>query len=633
MEQEFNRSPCSQFELESITDTQYQQMQQLGEKTAIQTASGVEGQSDIQISADRQAQDVLQRSVPTESSPANASNWHLAVLGVVCFGIFLWNLGGVGLMDARESFYGEGAREMMVRRQFLIPLLNYQTFCDSPILTYWLQILSYRVFGVSEFATRLPSALFACALTFGTYVIGSRLRNNNVGFMAALIVCTSPLMVAFGRLGSADIISSALLTSSIYAVLARFNGASRQAMLVSYVCLSLAVLAQGPFAAVVFIATVFSISVSSSTSVREFRGQISKLEIMMGTLGLLVISIPWFLVVNILTNGSWTAEYFSGISKFFLSFDIASASANFAIAVGALLPWIIFLPAALRFQTGTQRYLQGWLAAVLLTCTVLVAGSPAFALPILPVMALLVAYQFDDWLNTKRNDLLVARYYKSASLSLAIVGLALLLVSALFAIEFVFPELAIMPELFGSAGDWFTARCAGWMKVSLVAAPLLIGTSLCWQYVKLMSGRLQGSINTLFASAITMVVIASPIAFKFAYEVFDADLHRAIKVLIEKKDGHVAMFRDSMPSLSYYLGRPVQTFSNPDQLEQDRSVAGQPPPVSETLDAQDNKSSKVYVISRVDAIRPLVSGHALRVLSKRGQWLVIEAESATLKGL
>lgn len=605
-------------------------MQELENKSDVPTKTHTQSTANIQRSRDVQT-DVQTNAVAqpqatiAQLQTTNPTDWQVACLGAVCFAVFLWNLGGVGLLDARESCFAEGAREMMVQREFLVPLLNYQTFCDSPILTYWLQILSYRVFGVSEFATRLPSAVMACVLTFATYWIGARLRNKNVGLMAALIVCTSPLLVAFGRLGSPDIISSALLSVSIYALFARLTGASRQALVVSYGCIGVAALASGPLPAVVFGATFLLAAIASSKSMREFSGQIAKLEIIPGALCAMVISLSWFIAAHVVTDGLWTTQYFSGMGAFLGNLDLTSVATNVAIAFGAMFPWIIFLPAALKTAVSEKRlsrssaddrswrYLSSWLAAVVVSCSLFVTISPAYALPFVPVMALMVAIQIDEWLDQARNDMLVARYYKFTSLALAAVGIACLFVSALFAIEFLFVDLAIMPELFGAAGDWFIARCPSWMKVSLVVGPLLLGAGLCLQCAQLLVGRMKASLISLFGAAVAMTVIALPIGFKIAYEAFDADLHRAIKVIVGKKDGQVAIFRDSMPSLSYYLGRPVETLLSPNQLQQSAAA-----------------DSKVYVISRIDAVRPLVSGHTLRVLSKRGDWLVLEANGGAL---
>lgn len=77
---------------------------------------------------------------------------------------FFLNLGGSALWDSSEAFYGETAREMLERSDYVLPTFNYELRTQKPPLTYWCVAASYRLFGISEFSTRLPSALAACLL-------------------------------------------------------------------------------------------------------------------------------------------------------------------------------------------------------------------------------------------------------------------------------------------------------------------------------------------------------------------------------------------------------------------------------------------------------------------------------------
>jgi hypothetical protein len=52
-----------------------------------------------------------------------------------------------------------GQREMLARGDWVTPHFNGQPRFDKPILFYWLILLSYRVFGITEFAVRFWSAL------------------------------------------------------------------------------------------------------------------------------------------------------------------------------------------------------------------------------------------------------------------------------------------------------------------------------------------------------------------------------------------------------------------------------------------------------------------------------------------
>src|SRR5215831_2399933 len=84
----------------------------------------------------------------------------VAVVWIVVF----WRLGYLSLLDPDEAHYAQLTREMSRANQWLVPLLNGRPFIDKPVLYHWLQAVSVRVFGESEWAWRLPSALAAVGL-------------------------------------------------------------------------------------------------------------------------------------------------------------------------------------------------------------------------------------------------------------------------------------------------------------------------------------------------------------------------------------------------------------------------------------------------------------------------------------
>src|SRR5438046_2070461 len=86
---------------------------------------------------------------------------HHALLITVGACLFLVNLGGVSLWDVDEGRNATAAGEMYESGNWVIPTFNGVLRSHKPALLYWLQASAYAVFGVNEFAARLPSALAA----------------------------------------------------------------------------------------------------------------------------------------------------------------------------------------------------------------------------------------------------------------------------------------------------------------------------------------------------------------------------------------------------------------------------------------------------------------------------------------
>src|ERR1700748_2499309 len=82
------------------------------------------------------------------------------VMGVCGF-FFFFGLGAFGLLGADEPRYAQIAREMFARHDWIVPTLNGSPWLEKPALLYWKMMNSYAIFGVSDWAARIPAAFHA----------------------------------------------------------------------------------------------------------------------------------------------------------------------------------------------------------------------------------------------------------------------------------------------------------------------------------------------------------------------------------------------------------------------------------------------------------------------------------------
>ena len=76
---------------------------------------------------------------------------------------------------------------MLQRGDYIVPYFNNQYRFDKPPLAYWLQTISYRIFGDNDFAARFPSAIAAALTALILFEWGRRIGNERVGWWAAII--------------------------------------------------------------------------------------------------------------------------------------------------------------------------------------------------------------------------------------------------------------------------------------------------------------------------------------------------------------------------------------------------------------------------------------------------------------
>jgi 4-amino-4-deoxy-L-arabinose transferase-like glycosyltransferase len=103
------------------------------------------------------------------------------LLAGFCAFLFLYGLGQFGLIGADEPRYAQVAREMLERYDWITPVLGGQPWLEKPPLYYWQAILAYSIFGVSDWAARLPSGLDATFLVLAVHFF---LRRVELSLMA-----------------------------------------------------------------------------------------------------------------------------------------------------------------------------------------------------------------------------------------------------------------------------------------------------------------------------------------------------------------------------------------------------------------------------------------------------------------
>jgi 4-amino-4-deoxy-L-arabinose transferase-like glycosyltransferase len=145
---------------------------------------------------------------------------------VLLFGILLYlpMAGSYGLFDPWETHYGEVARQMTERNDFVSLYwpgspLDGEYFWSKPVLTFWLMSLSMHLFGIgersgpssemalgsaAEWALRLPFCLTALLALYGVYLVASRLVSRRAALFSVVILATCPMFSLLARQAMTD---------------------------------------------------------------------------------------------------------------------------------------------------------------------------------------------------------------------------------------------------------------------------------------------------------------------------------------------------------------------------------------------------------------------------------------------
>lgn len=145
--------------------------------------------------------------------PAAASRWLYPALILLAWAlVYVPGLASPPLLDDADAVHAEAAREMLVSGDYVTPHVDGVRYLDYAPLMYWTTAAGYKLFGVSEFGTRLPLALFVLALLISTYICGRDCFGPTGGLWAALVLATAVGPYLFTRFLLPDIIIGLWLT-------------------------------------------------------------------------------------------------------------------------------------------------------------------------------------------------------------------------------------------------------------------------------------------------------------------------------------------------------------------------------------------------------------------------------------
>ncbi len=92
-------------------------------------------------------------------------------------------------------------------------------YLEKPPLVYWMMACSYKVFGVHDWAARLPIALFCIGVCLLTMAFGIWAFGRKAGFYAGVVMATCIGLYLFTRVLIPDVILTFTITLSMWALL------------------------------------------------------------------------------------------------------------------------------------------------------------------------------------------------------------------------------------------------------------------------------------------------------------------------------------------------------------------------------------------------------------------------------
>ncbi len=308
-----------------------------------------------------------------------------------------------------EAMYALIPKEMLASGSWLRPSLNGVPYWDKPHLLYWLNLLCYKCFGVSDRVARLPLLGVTLAEVWVTYLIGRRLLGREAAWLGSLVLLSSIGFFVLHLQILTDHLITLFLAASVYFLLRWQEQPSGKWSALFFLALGLGFLSKG------FIGLVFPGLIVVFSAWQERRA--SLLAILWSPPGLAVLClfvVPWLAACELANPGFIK---FQVVNEQILRFlgrrqpqDINSFPlAGFWLFLGIWLsPYTPLLPGACwRFwrETGDAarragRLLIIWPAVILIFFSLSSSRIEYYSLPALPPLALLLGWRLKRYLDT-----------------------------------------------------------------------------------------------------------------------------------------------------------------------------------------------------------------------------------------
>lgn len=325
----------------------------------------------------------------------------------------------VPLMDTTEARYGEIARKMAELNDWVTPWFDYGVpYWGKPPLSFWLTAASFDLFGVHEFAARLPHLAAAFAVIGLVAWMTSRKDPKSL-WPAIVLLSASPVffVIAGAVMTDIELVLGVTLSMAGFWLALETQDTSGAVYrpkwlpnLLFFSGLAIGLLAKGP---VVVLLVAFPLFLWTALNSR-WRGVWRGLRWISGLLLTALVALPWYLAAEQRTPGflhyfligehfqrfiepGWAGDHHGNAHK-------SPIGAIWVYALAGLLPWSILMPiaiwrwrkpgtglAAAFFSSGERQwrsYLLLWAITPLLLFTFARNVSFNYLLPGMPAAAI-----------------------------------------------------------------------------------------------------------------------------------------------------------------------------------------------------------------------------------------------------
>jgi 4-amino-4-deoxy-L-arabinose transferase-like glycosyltransferase len=493
---------------------------------------------------------------------------HYAVLALIQLALTLPNIGNHTLWDMDEGVNAEAGREMFESGNWITPYFNYEIRTAKPALLYWLEAASFSVFGVNEFAARLPAVLCGLGSVLFTYELGRRMFSPATGLLSGIALATCVEFCLISHAATPDPPLILFLSGVYFFYWAGSEGDRRWWFVPCGAMCGLATLAKGP----VGLGLPGLVVLLHLTSIRRLY-KLWDRRFVLGALAFIAVAAPWYVMVTLDSRGVWPKAFF--LNENFQRFRTPAEGHRGQYWYHVVLLFVLFAPwstflipsvwqasrearqrppeSGATDTTDKYRFLLVWFLTYLVFFSLAATKLPNYVLPLYPAIAIITARWLDRW---RTGELPVHPWVMTAAAAGCVavglaVGLGLVLLGGTITLPVHDKTLGSMPALGPLA--W----------IGLI--PVVIGLWFWWQARR---DRRTEAIATFAAGAALFLGLLG-VSVPKAMDEYKAPRFFAEKLGLRQtdRDIRIATYDWFRHSIVFYVGREVTPLKDLSEVE------------------------------------------------------------------
>ena len=517
-----------------------------------------------------------------------------AVIFLLWAVIYLPGLFRPALGDDSDSVHAEAAREMVTRGDWVTLYVDGLRYLEKAPLMYWGMATGFQLFGVTEWAARLPIALGVLALLAATFSLGRRLFGARAGFLSALILASAFGPFLCTRILIPDMMVGLwlILGYDFFLRTLEQEQPSRLACWGLAIATALNVLTKGLIGVVFPVATI-GLFLLLTGNLKH----LLKMRLVSSALVFLAVAAPWHILATLANPAQPPARGFAWFyfinehalrylgKRYPKDYYTVPLLAFWGTILLWMAPWCAFLPQGLRrvprrwadIRQGLDarsraNLLFGLWAAVIVVFFSFSTRQEYYLAPALPALALLIG----GWLSQEEAapaDDPARRAGRISSATLLAIGSAGFLVAAFLAYPSIppAPGTDIADLLSGSfdeahfLGRFFalTPQVVGAFRTPVLATgvALLLGTGLNWMCRR----RGAPAAGNWALTAMMLVVLHSALQSMVIFEPVVSSKPLALAIRSAYRPGDVIVINaeyEKGSTVNFYTGEPLHVLNN-----------------------------------------------------------------------